>query len=127
MYLMNNIQKRFILFSICILVRTLFVILAYYLDKKYVYYASFPSAIIGIGFLTIYFGNFRGTGAEVFGSKIWWNSLRPLHGFNYLVFAYLAFTMKNNSYIPLLFDVILGTIVFIMYHYKSNNFRLLLR
>ena len=33
------------------------------------YYASFPLAIIGIGFLTIYFGNFRGTGGEVLGDK----------------------------------------------------------
>ena len=122
---MNNIQKRFILFSICILVRTLLVLLAYYLDTKYVYYMSYPTFLIGIGFLFIYFSKIRNTGAEVFGEKIWWNNLRPIHAFNYLIFAYLAFKQSKNSYVPLTIDVIFGTLAFLLYHYNSNNFRLL--
>jgi len=122
---MNNIQKRFLLFSICIFVRTIFVLLAYYLDVKYVYYMSFPAFLIGMGFLVIYFNNLRKTGAEVFGTKIWWDNLRPIHAFNYLLFAYLAFTRNKNSYVPLSIDVVLGTFAFFMYHFSQNNFRLL--
>ena len=122
---MNKIQKRFFLFSICIFVRTILVLLAYYLDVNYVYYMSFPTFFMGMGFLVIYFNNLRKTGAEVFGSKIWWNDLRVIHGFNYLFFAYLAFTRNKNSYIPLTIDVIFGTIAFLMYHFSQNNFRLL--
>ena len=122
---MNKIQKRFFLFSICIFVRTVLVLLAYYLDVNYVYYMSFPTFLMGMGFLVIYFNNLRKTGAEVFGSKIWWNDLRVIHGFNYLFFAYLAFTRNKNSCIPLTIDVIFGTIAFLMYHFSQNNFRLL--
>ena len=122
---MNNIQKRFLLFSLCIIVRIILVLLAYYLDKKYVYYMSFPTLLISLGFFTIYFGNLRDTGSEVLGSKIWWNNLRPIHGLNYLLFAYLAFTKNQYSYIPLSFDVIIGVIAFLIYHYNQHNFRLL--
>ena len=122
---MNNIQKRFLLFSLCIIVRIILVLLAYYLDKKYVYYMSFPTLLISLGFFTIYFGNLRDTGSEVLGSKIWWNNLRPIHGLSYGLFAYLAFTKNQYSYIPLLFDVIIGVIAFLIYLYNQHNFRLL--
>jgi hypothetical protein len=124
---MNNIQKRFVLFSICILVRVLIGLLAYYLPEKYVYYMSFPAVIISLGFFVIYFGELRETGREVLGDKIWWNSLRPIHGLNYVVFAYMAFKLNKKSYIPLLLDVIIGLISFMVFHYNSNNFKLLLR
>ena len=86
---------------------------------------SYPTFLIGIGFLLIYFSKIRNTGAEVFGDKIWWNNLRPIHAFNYLIFAYLAFTQNKNSYVPLTIDVIFGTVAFLLYHYNSNNYRLL--
>lgn len=62
---MNNIQKRFVLFSICILVRVIIGLLAYYLPEKYVYYMSFPAVIIALGFFIIFFGGLRQTGGEV--------------------------------------------------------------
>lgn len=124
---MNNIQKRFLLFSICILVRFLLVSLAYYLPEKYVYYMSFPALLVSLGFFIIYFGNLRKIGAEVLGDKIWWNDLRPIHGLNYIIFAYMAFTFNKNSYIPLLIDVILGLLSFIIYHKSIGSFSFLLR
>ena len=32
-------------------------------------------------------GDYRKTGKEVFGSKIWWNDLRPVHASLYILFA----------------------------------------
>ncbi len=122
---MNNIQKRFLFFSLCIIIRVIFVLLAYYLDKKYLYYMSFPAFLISLGFFIIYFGNLRKTGAEVIGSKIWWNDIRPIHALNYLIFAYLAYKKNKFSYIPLMFDVIIGLVAFLIYHNSKNNFRFL--
>jgi hypothetical protein len=124
---MNNIQKRFVFFSICILVRTILAFIAYYVNINYTYYLSFPTFIIGIGFITIYLGNLRTTGREVLGNKIWWNQLRPIHAINYLVFAYLAYRKNKKAYVPLAIDVIIGIVAFLIFHYNSGNFRLLLR
>ena len=65
---------------------------------------------------------FDNNGDEVFGNKIWWNLLRPIHGILYLLFAYNALNKNNNSWIYLMIDVIIGLIRFLIYHYKCNNF-----
>jgi hypothetical protein len=118
---MNNIQKRFLLFICgCILTRSIFVIIA----KKYTDYLpimGFSALIPAIGFFYIYFTNSRKTGDEVFGEKIWWNDLRPIHGTLYLLFALFAFNSNPNSWIILLFDVIIGLSAFLYFHYNEGN------
>lgn len=123
---MNDIQKRFLLFLIlCIGIRFLFVYLAKTLHKKYVKIMALPAIIIGLGFIFIFLTGSRTSGKETFGRKIWWNILRPIHGFLYLYFAYLAFSENNLAFIPLLIDVILGLIAFLTYHYNNNSFYML--
>ena len=63
----------------------------------------------------IYLTGSRTTGPEVFGDKIWWNNLRPIHAILYILFAYNAFNQNKNSYIYLLLDVILGFTSFIIH------------
>jgi len=75
------------------------------------------AVIPAIGFLTIYFGGLRKTGAEVFGERIWWNDLRPVHGFLYALFAILALQRNRLAWIVLLVDVLIGLTAFIMYHW----------
>lgn len=124
---MNNIQKRFILFIFgCILVRSLFVVIAKNITLKYLPYLGYLSLIPAIGFFYIYLTNSRKTGAEVFGDKIWWNNLRPIHGVLYGLFAYNAINKNPNSYIYLLIDVILGLISFLSFHYYNGDFKKLL-
>lgn len=41
----------------------------------------------------------------------------------YFTFADLAFHKSEYSYIPLLFDVLIGFISFVSYHYKNDNFK----
>ena len=119
---MNNIQKRFLLFICgCILVRSLFVIIA----KKYIDYLPKMGLIAilpAIGFFYIYFTNSRKTGDEVFGDKIWWNSLRPVHGALYSIFAYMALQKDPNAWIILLLDVIIGLSGFLYFHHSEGNF-----
>lgn len=125
-YIMNNIQKRFLLFVIgCILTRTVIILIAYNYTE-YLPIMGWIALLPAIGFLYIYFAGLRTTGAEVFGDKIWWNNLRPVHGTLYLIFSYMAINKSPNSWIVLLIDLIIGTSGFIGYHYTESNFSALI-
>ncbi len=119
---MNNLNKRMLLFLIgCIGTRTLFVLLAKYLDTKYLPFMGYLALAIASGFAIIFLTNSRDTGPEVFGDKIWWNNLRPVHALLYFIFAYLAITKNNNAWVALLIDVLIGLFSFIMFHKTQGN------
>lgn len=110
---MSNKVKRILLFIFgCIFLRSYLVYLA--MDINNLSYMILPSIIIGIGFLYIYFTGSRQTGPEVFGEKIWWNDLRPLHGLLWISFAILAIIQNKYAWIILLADVIIGFIAFLL-------------
>ena len=120
---MNTIQKRFLLFLIgCIGTRTLFVYAAKNVDTTYLRYMGYLALLPAIGFFYIYFTGSRQTGAEVFGSKIWWNDLRPIHGLLYLLFAYNAINRNRDAWIYLLIDVTFGLVSFLTFHYLNGDF-----
>jgi hypothetical protein len=120
---MNNIQKRFILFLFgCIGTRSLLVYLAIIANTKFLMYMGFLALIPAFGFFYIYFTGSRKTGTEVFGDKIWWNNLRPIHGLLYSLFAYNAIIGNKSAWIYLLIDVILGLFSFLIYHYYVGDF-----
>ena len=121
---MNNIQKRFLLFLIgCIGLRSLFVYLAKIANKTYLKYIGYLALIPAIGFIYLFLSGARQTGTEVFGDKIWWNNLRPIHGFLYLLFAYNAINGNKMAWVYLLIDVIIGLISFLGFHYYNNDFQ----
>jgi len=120
---MKTIQKRFLVFLFgCIVVRFLFVVIAAKVNKKYLPYLGMLSIFPAIGFIYIYLGGYRKTGGETFGQKIWWNNLRPVHAILYLTFAYLAINKSSQSYKPLLIDVLVGLLSFLIYHYTIGSF-----
>ena len=129
---MNDIQKRFLLFLFgCIGLR----LLLDYVAKNYEQFANkhiikqlllIFTITVSIGFFTIFFTGIRKTGQETLGDKIWWNKLRPLHGFLYLLFALLFFQNKSYAWMILLIDVLVGLVSFLIFHYYSGNFRKLL-
>lgn len=120
---MNTIQKRFLLFLIgCIGTRSLFVYIAKNVDTTYLRYMGYLALLPAIGFFYIFFTGSRQTGAEVFGSKIWWNDLRPIHGSLYLLFAYNAIIGNKSAWIYLLVDVIFGLLSFLTFHYYNGDF-----
>ena len=121
---MNTIQKRFLLFLIgCIGTRSMFVYIAKNVDTTYLRYIGYLALLPAIGFFYIFFTGSRQTGAEVFGSKIWWNDLRPIHGLLYLLFAYNAIMGNKSAWIYLLVDVIFGLISFLTFHYYNGDFK----
>jgi hypothetical protein len=73
-----------------------------------------------IGFMYIYLTGSRQTGAEVFGDKIWWNDLRPIHALLYLLFSYNAINGNKNAWVYLLIDVLIGLNSFLIFHSVKN-------
>jgi hypothetical protein len=86
------------------------------IDIKYLPILGYISLVPAIGFAYIYLTDSRKTGPEVFGNKIWWNNLRPIHALLYALFAYMAITQKREAWIVLLADVFFGLGGFIAYH-----------
>lgn len=120
---MNSIQKRFMLFLFgCMVIRILFVYIAKTINIEYLPILGYIALIPSIGFIYLFLSGMRKTGAEVFGDKIWWNNLRPIHSLLYGLFAYNAINKNKKSWIFLLIDVILGLLSFILYHYWNGNF-----
>ena len=120
---MNKIQKRFIGFLICIIARILLVVLAKKLEDKYLKILGMLLLLPALGFMVIYLNGYRKTGLETQGDKIWWNDLRPIHATLYFMFAYYAINKNKKSYKILLFDVIFGTVAFLIYHYTEDSFK----
>ena len=124
---MNQLQQRFLMFLIgCIGTRSLFGIIAKYIDTEYLKYLGYLALLPAIGFMYIYLTGSRKTGAEVFGEEIWWNNLRPVHSILYFLFAYNAIIGNNQSWIFLLVDVLIGLISFLIHHYVNGNISKLL-
>ena len=114
---MNDIQKRFILFLLgCILIRTLFIVIAKN-KPEYLQDMGYISILPAIGFAYIYLTKSRQTGAEVFGSNIWWNDLRPIHALLYGLFAYFAI---NNS--KLLYNLFLDRVYLRRFLYNKDSY-----
>lgn len=119
---MNNTQKRFLYFLCgCVLIRCIFALIAKN-NVEYLPIMGYIALVPAVGFFYIYATGSRTTGPEVMGEKIWWNDLRPVHGFLYLLFALNAFESNPDSWMILMLDVIIGLIAFLQFHYKSGSF-----
>ncbi len=117
-------QKRFLLFLIgCIGLRTFFVYLAKTASKPFLKILGYLSILPAIGFFYLFLTGSRKTGAEVFGDKIWWTNLRPIHGLLYLLFAYNAINGIHFAWVFLLIDVIIGLFSFLIFHYMNGDFK----
>ena len=121
---MNNMQKRFLLFLFgCIPTRLALVYLAKNISIEYLPALGYITLIIGISFTYLFLTGTRKTGLEVFGDKIWWNDLRPIHGMFYLIFSYHAINKLRDGWFYLLYDVIFGLFSFLIFHYINNDFK----
>ena len=114
---MNNKHKRLLLFLIgCMGARFGLVYLIKIHNSKYKNILASLLVIPAIGFFYIYHNGLRLTGGEVFGDKIWWNSLRPFHGIMYILAAGLVYYKNKKAYIAILIDTIVGLGAFTHYH-----------
>ena len=116
-------QKRVLIFLIgCIGIRILLAYIAKTIQPKYLPIMGTLALLPAIGFTYLFITGGRKTGPEVFGGKIWWNMLRPIHAHLYFAFAAAAMARKSWSWIFLLIDVIFGFAAFLIYHYSQGDF-----
>ena len=125
---MNNLQKRMLMFLIgCIGVRSLLVVLAKYINIKYLKYLGYLALLPAIGFMYLHVTGIRNSGLGAFGEKIWWTNLRPIHSILYFLFAYNAIMGNRYAWIFLLVDVLFGLTSFLIYHSLNGDFNTVLK
>lgn len=113
-------RTRIILFVCCCI--PLRLLLAYLskvageADGPYIKIMGVVAIAISVGFMYQFIVHPTKNGA--FGGDSWWNNFRPVHAFIYFTFAIMAFAKPKYAYLVLLFDIILGTGLFIN-HYKK--------
>lgn len=114
---MNPIVKRHLLFLLgCIPVRLGFAALARF-QPRYLPLMGGIALLPAAAFLVLFSTGWRTTGPEVFGDRIWWNALRPLHAILLAIFAYLALRRSPSAWKVLLFDAMLGLVAFLVHHH----------
>ena len=125
---MSTLETNLLLFLFgCIGVRFLFVIIAKYINIKYLKYLGYLGLLPAIGFMYLYISGTRNSGLGAFGEKIWWTDLRPIHSILYFLFAYNAIMGNRYAWIYLLVDVLLGLISFLIYHSLNGDFNTVLK
>jgi hypothetical protein len=101
--------KRTLLFLIGCMGSRLALVWVAYKYPKLLRPLGFMALVIAFGFMYIYMNGLRKTGAEVFGERIWWNDLRPVHSLLWGTFAYMAINnMHEHAWKVLLLDVSIG-------------------
>lgn len=97
--------------------RSLLVYIAAITPISYLPYLGYIALIPAIGFMTIYLFGLRKTGSEVFGERIWWDKLRPVHAALYFLFAFTAITKRSYAWTFLLADLIVGLVSFLVHYF----------
>lgn len=118
----STIQKRFLLFLLlCIPIRFGLTALAKFIPLKFLPVMGVVYLVFGASFLYLNLFNKRLTGVETGGDVIWWNDLRPVHGFLAIIFAILAISKVRDAWLVLLVDTLLGLVAFFAYHSLNKN------
>lgn len=118
---MENKHKRMALFLIgCMGTRMALTYLIHSHSKQYQNWLVMILLAPAIGFSYIYMNGLRLTGAEVFGDRIWWNSLRPFHALMYGSAAYLISKANKQAYVPIAIDTLVGLVAFSHYHLADS-------
>lgn len=115
---LTTLQKRFALFLVgCMGARTLIAYVAKTAPAWLLPYLGYAALVPAVGFLWIWATGARQTGAEVFGGRIWWNALRPVHAALYTAFAVAAIGWHSpHAWKFLAADAVLGLGAFLIHH-----------
>ena len=105
----------------CIGARILLAYLAKKATKEHLKYIGYIALLPALGFIVLYLGDYRKDAPEA-GGQTWWNSLRPIHGTLYLLFAIYAMKASENAWKVLAVDAGLGVLFWYMKYYISYDF-----
>lgn len=112
---LNKIRIFLFLFG-CIGSRLALTIISAFASGWILRLLGFIALIPVLGWLYIIFIGKRDTGIEVFGGKIWWKHLRPIHMILWAIFAYLAINTNKKAWIVLLADTLFGLSAYLIHH-----------
>lgn len=119
---LSVVQKRFLLFKLCTIVRGLLV----YFSNKDIKYRKIIAGFLVFAVLgtlhIIITGGKREKG--IAGQEIWWGYLRPVHVILWTTFIIMTFTPKYTKHATtvLLLDLVIGVIAWIIQQQKLGNF-----
>jgi hypothetical protein len=120
--MLSDFHKRILAFLIgCIGTRAAFAYAAKVVAPTTLQILGALALIPVIGWFYIIFIGERNTGPEVLGGRIWWKNLRIIHMLLYLLFAVLALMKRDDAWIVLAVDVMLGLIFFLAHHLLNWN------
>ena len=105
----------------CIGTRILLAYLVKKANKEHLKYIGYIALLPALGFIMLYLGNYRNNATEA-GGHTWWNSLRPIHGVMYLLFAIYAIKSSENAWKILAVDAGLGVAFWFMKYYLQYQF-----
>ena len=119
-------NKRIIIFLFgCIGIRLLLVLLAKYIDTKYLPYMGIIALLIACSFLYLYFFGNKTADSQLqwLGDKmIWWNQLRIVHAMIFILFAIYSIQKKSYAWILLLIDVFIGLSAWLLHNNYNITF-----
>ena len=121
---MDILRLRIFLFLFgCIGSRVAFTVLSAYSTGWFLQFLGAIALLPVIGWFYIIFIGKRDTGPEVFGGKIWWKNLRPIHMLLWAFFAFLALSKNPRAWMVLAADTSFGLLSFLRHHYMNGDFR----
>jgi hypothetical protein len=123
----STLRLRFWLFLLgCIGSRSLFTFLASYASCGWLRLLGGLALGPVLGWFYLVFIGHRDTGLEVFGDRIWWVSLRPIHMLLWGFFAYLALGLCHPyAWVVLAVDTVFGLVSFLAHHAQEGNLRVM--
>lgn len=112
-------DTTFLFLFVCFPVRVLLAYFAKYLRGYYLLVFSLLTFVIGIQFIRHYINNSPKVG--FFGSNVWWENYRLVHGLNHLMFSVAAVFKNKNAWLFLLLDAFLALLFFIYENYYVKS------
>jgi hypothetical protein len=110
----RNIDARW-WFVACLAARIVLVVAVKLTPSEWLPWAGAVALLPVLGFAALFFGIWERK-REVFGQRIWWNAMRPIHTAILLAFAVMAFLRSKWAFVPLAIDVMVGTVAFAVQH-----------
>jgi hypothetical protein len=110
---MKKKDNILLFFTICLCTRSALVFFIKSQKENNLPIFGYMGLIPVFGFLYNYFFHNKNK-KGFFGGKVWWNNLRIIHSLLYLLFSIFSINKNKYSWVPLLIDVIIGLISFVI-------------
>jgi len=115
----SPVSTRALVFLLCIATRIGFVLAAAFVDPRSIWLPIFGilGLLGGAGLLNAYLKRGAAAPGAIFGTRAWWNGLRPVHAALYMAFGVLAIARVRLAWTLLAADVAIGVVAFVAHYY----------